>query len=239
MGQPENAYLYVVRSTDPPGAIWRKVKLTHEITPIGRPERGQPGLNLAAPWVSRQHAQIVRRQTGAETTYTLEHTLGRAGTRLYARLLLQPGDSALLRHSYTFQIPGVFSAPGDPHFRLTLAIGRATICPAIEICQPPYIKIFCQAVKFEQQEFDLLRYLYQHRQQLCLYANLLDALWPADAAAARKQAFPDQDHTKVDRFAVLKKRLEPLVNHVRKKIRQASGGVDLIETINGEGLCLW
>jgi hypothetical protein len=61
------------------GTLWRNAPLTDDVTQVGRPEAGAPGVNLEYLWVSRKHARIFREGTGEATTYFLENGNGPVG----------------------------------------------------------------------------------------------------------------------------------------------------------------
>jgi len=238
MQSPDTAYLDI-RLSSAPGTLWQAVALTEEMTYLGRPEVGEPGVNLELKTVSRKHARIVRAGAGETTTYFLENVRGRAGIRLY-ELILHPGERHMLGHSYIFQIPGVPAAPTDPSFLITFCIdAQQTSCLSIMFGQRPTVSIFGQMVNFTPQEYTLLAYLYMHRDQLCLYHDIVAYIWvPKPRTPERIRTYLEQLYTDFDAFSYKREALDILVWKVRSKIRRASGGVTLIETVRGEGLCL-
>jgi len=122
--EPSHTAYLDIRLSTAPGTFWRKVCLIDDVAYLGRPEAGEPGVNLEFPWVARKHARIFREGTGEETTYTLENWRGREGIRLYEKIL-RPGDRRVLHHGYIFQIPGVLATPTDPHLAKSRALERA------------------------------------------------------------------------------------------------------------------
>jgi DNA-binding winged helix-turn-helix (wHTH) protein len=210
------------------------------VTSIGRPEAGRPGVNLELPTISRQHARIVREGQGAATTYFLENQRGRAGVRLY-ELLLRPGDPRhVLCHGYSFQIPGGLESPAEPHFQLTFCMdAQRTSCLAIMFGQRPTVSIFGQIVRFTPQEYALLAYLYAHGGQLCPFPEIIAHIWATKSRDPEQiRAYLAQLNGDRDALSYKREALDILVAKVRGKIRRASGGVTLIETVRGAGFCL-
>ncbi|NTW04289.1 MAG: hypothetical protein HGA19_24000 [Oscillochloris sp.] len=218
--------------------IWRRVPLTDALTYLGRPEVGQPGVNLEFLWVSRQHACVERHERDGKTTYTLRNVNGRAGIRLYEHLLMS-GDSRPLLHSYTFQIPGTLEKLTSPHLLITLCVGSSTTRLAIVPSLPPYFVIFGEPLRFTPKGYSLLSYLYQHKDAFCPYAELIAALWtPKPRTPERIRTYQEHIASDLAEYESRKENLESLLARVRGKIRKASGGVELIQTIHSEGLCL-
>jgi DNA-binding winged helix-turn-helix (wHTH) protein len=238
MESPETAFLDIRLSTAP-GKLWKSVVLADEVTYIGRPEAGEPGVSLDLTTISRKHARIVRERTGAEATYFLENVRGRAGIRLY-ELILNPGERHFLGHGYVFQIPGVLATPTEPFVLITFCMDtQRTSCLSIMFGQRPNVSIFGQLVRFTPQQYRFLEYLYQHRDQICLYYDIIANIWVSrPRTLERIQAYRDQLYAAPDAFSCQREALDILMSKVRAKIRQASGGVTLIETVRGEGLCL-
>jgi hypothetical protein len=237
--EPSQTACLDIRLSTALGTLWRNAPLTDDVTHVGRPEAGEPGVNLEYLWVSRKHARIFREGTGEETTYFLENWNGPAGIRLYEKIL-RPGERHVLRHGYVFHIPGVLATPTDPYFMITFCMeAKRTSCLSIMFGQPPYISIFGQLTDFPRQEFALLKYLYMHKDQLCLYRDIIAYVWTDTPRTPEKtQAYLEQLKNNHDLFSTKREALDTLVAKVRKKIRQASGGVTLIETVHGEGFCL-
>lgn len=238
MEPSDTAYLDI-RLTTAPGTLWRKACLIDDVTYLGRPEADEPGVNLEFPWVARKHARIFREGTGQDTTYFLENWRGREGIRLYEKIL-RPGDRHVLCHGYIFHIPGVLSTPTDPHFSITFCMGSdRTSCLSIMFGQPPYISIFGQLVDFSPQEYAFLEYLYMHKDQICPYSAIIAYIWThKPRTPERMRTYLDQLDAEPGAFSYKREALDILMYKVRKKIRKASGGVSLIETVRDEGLCL-
>ena len=237
--EPSHTACLDIRLSTAPGTLWRNAPLTDDVTHVGRPEAGEPGVNLEYLWVSRKHARIFCEGIGEDTTYFLENWNGPAGIRLYEKIL-QPGERHVLRHGYIFHIPGVLATPTSPYFVITFCMGaKWTSCLSIMFGQPPYISVFGQLVDFSPQEYALLEYLYRRKDQLCLYHDIIAYIWTDKPRTSEKiQAYLEHLKNNDDLFSIKKEALDILVAKVRKKIRNASGGVTLIETIRGGGPCL-
>jgi hypothetical protein len=108
---PGTPYLDIRLSTEP-GKIWRTVALTDEVTPLGRPEAGEPGVDRICARISRQHACVRRTAVGEAVNYTIENLAGKGGIRIYAKIL-HPGECHVLHHSHVFHIPAMLV--GSPH----------------------------------------------------------------------------------------------------------------------------
>ena len=237
MEPPHTAYLDIRLSTEP-GTLWRRFPLIGTETPIGRPEEGEPGVNLYYANISRKHACVVCEASDAGTTYFLENRRGQAGIRLYEKMLL-PGERHALRHGYMFHIPGMPASAVEPYFSITFCLDGATARLSIELSQPPYISIFGRLIRFTPQEYTLLEYLYTHKNEICLYHDIIAHIWaPQPRTSERIQASLEKLYADPDDYSYKKEALDILVAKVRRKIRDASGGISFIETIHGRGLCL-
>jgi len=119
-------------------------------------------------------------------------------------------------------------------------IAEQTMRLSIKLGQPPNISIFGQLVVFSRQEYALLAYLCVHKDELCPYQAIIAQLWaPKPRTPERIYAYLERLYTDPDEFSIKKEDyLDPLIHKVRRKINEASGGVTLIETVRGEGLCL-
>ena len=80
--EPSHTACLDIRLSSALGTLWRNAPLTDDVTQVGRPEAGAPGVNLEYLWVSRKHARIFREGTGEETTYFLENWNGPGGHSL-------------------------------------------------------------------------------------------------------------------------------------------------------------
>jgi len=79
--EPSHTACLDIRLSTAPGTLWRNAPLTDDVTHVGRPEAGEPGVNLEYLWVSRKHARIFCEGIGEDTTYFLENWNGPAGIR--------------------------------------------------------------------------------------------------------------------------------------------------------------
>ena len=238
MESPDTAYLDIRLSTAP-GTLWRRVDLVDDVTYLGRPEEGQPGVDLELRRISRQHGRIVRERSGDQPTYFLENTRGRAGIRLYEKLL-QPGERHILGHGYIFHIPAVLTTLSDPSLTITFCLdSKQTTCLSIEFDQPPNVSIFGQLVEFSPQEYAVLEYLYIHKDQLCPYRDIIAYVWTDQLRTHKSIQTPlERLNANPYEYSERKEQLYIVLCEVRRRIREASGGVILIETIRGKGLCL-
>jgi hypothetical protein len=123
MEPSHRAYLDIRLSTAP-GTLWLNVPLIEAETRLGRPEAGEPGVNLEYLWVGRKHARIFREGTGEEIAYYLENWRGREGIRLY-EAVLQPGE----RHAPTAVVKVSPSATPAVLSDLTIAQGLSLGVP--------------------------------------------------------------------------------------------------------------
>ncbi|MBX0327653.1 winged helix-turn-helix domain-containing protein [Oscillochloris sp. ZM17-4] len=235
--EQDKAYLEIRRSTEPL-KVWRRVLLTDGEISIGRLEESEAGVNLDLPQVSRKHAAVVVPKPGEGTSYTLKNVRGRTGIRLYEKLLLL-GDQCALQSGYGFQIPGVLTDPADPYFSILFYLDNATTCLEIERCAPPHFRIFGQLVSFRPQEYALLEYLYSKKNQICPYADILATIWAPDPRTPELvQAYLAKLRSDPDEYSIRRESLNSILSRIRREISEASGGLALIETIRGEGLCL-
>ena len=77
--EPSDAACLDIRLSTALGTLWRNAPLTDDVTLVGRPAAGAPGVNLEYVWASRKHTRIFREGTGEATTYFLENWNGPAG----------------------------------------------------------------------------------------------------------------------------------------------------------------
>jgi hypothetical protein len=237
MAQSDIARLDIRCSTEPKTGA-RTVLLTDPVTNIGRLEAGVPGVSLEGMQISRQHARITREESDAGVHYAVENVRGRAGVRIYEHLLL-PGERHTLLHGYCFQIPGLTAGPDEPLYQFTFrSDDHQTTCLAFELSPPATIRIFGTIVPFTPQEYAMLDCLCRHAHTLCTYAMVIAAVWARPRTPEGRQAYLAQLHTDPDLLSVKREALDIILVKVRAKIRAASGGLTLIETIRGEGLCL-
>lgn len=213
--------------------------LSGDETRIGRLEEGEPGVQLEGYSISRKHACVRRQVSGGAVAYVLTNLRGRSGVRLYEHLLL-PGDQHILHHGYTFQIPGVLATQDEPHYLIQFRVDdQQTSLLGFELCEPPNLRIFGQIIRFTPQEYALLAFLYRNKGQLCPYAEVIAAIWaPRPHPAEQAQAYLAQLYAHPDLLSVKREALDILLAKVRGKIKAASAGVALIETVRGVGLCL-
>jgi DNA-binding winged helix-turn-helix (wHTH) protein len=238
MEPSDTAYLDIRLSTAP-GTLWQTVKLHDDVTDLGRPEEGEPGVNLVLKTISRKHAHIVREGTGEGAAYFLENVRGKAGIRLY-EMILRPGERYILGHGYIFHIPAVLTTLSDPSLAITFCLdSKRTTCLSINFDQPPTVSIFGQLVEFSPQEYALLEYLYIHKDQLCPYRDIIAYVWTDQLRTPKSIQTPlERLRANPYEYSEKKEQLYIVLCEVRRRIREASGGIMLIETIRGQGLCL-
>ncbi len=210
-------YLLISLSADSENT-WPPAYLSESPTCLGRPEEGAAGpayIDLRLESVSRQHARIWREEGG----YVLENWHGRYGIGLFEREL-QPGQRHELRHGYIFRIPALAD-----HVRLMfVASSRETqlwplyLEPAL---QKAYV--FGAQLELSPQAFALLRHLYERRNQLCPYNQIIDSLWPG----LRAKGVVEKGRN-----------LDVLLATLRRAIAAASGGFTFMQTVRGEGIRL-
>lgn len=110
---------------------------------------------------------------------------------------------------------------------------------SIKFGQPPHISIFGQLVDFKPQEYALLEYLYAHKNEVCPYHEIIAYVWTDQPRTLeRVQAYREKLSANDDEFSIRREHLYAVRSRVCRKISDASGGVTLIETIPGKGLCL-
>jgi hypothetical protein len=236
--EPSHSAYLDIRLSTAPGPLWQRVWLTDADMPIGRPEQGEPGVDLKCSNVSRQHACIVCEKADEEATYFVKNVRGQEGIRLYEKMLL-PGERHILRHGYVFHIPGMQATSADPYFSITFCMDAVTMSLSIKFGQPPHISIFGRIVRFTRQEYMLLEYLYAHKNEICPYREIIAYIWTDQPRTPERiQVYLEQLQRDRDEYSYKKEALDILLTKVRRKISDASGGVALIETIHGEGLCL-
>lgn len=229
--------LDIRRSTEP-GKLWKTVLLTDPVTKLGRLEDGEVGVCLEGERISRKHACIHLDQPAEEGPSHLK-VHGQAGVRIYGRVLMSD-ESHALGHGYAFQIPGLLAAPDELSYLVTFRIdSKRTTFLALEFCPPATFLIFGEPIHLSGQGSALLAHLYQHKNELCYYADLMAAIWvPRPQAPEALRAYVERLYAESDLFSETKKPFDIVLSRLRNVIEQASGGLVFIETIRGEGLCL-
>lgn len=194
------------------------IPLNEAVICLGRLERDQVEppeaghLKLDLPTVSVRHAKIVRTESG----YRLENWQGRYGIGLYERELL-PGDAHLLTHCDVFRIP---AREEHVRFQFVAAQQQTHIVPlAVEQARAK-VYVFGERMQLTPMEYKLIAYLHQHAGQLCLYPEIMVALW-GDANPYERKG-----------------NLEVLLHDLKAKLRAASGGFTFLETVRGQGVRL-
>ncbi|NJO84967.1 MAG: winged helix-turn-helix transcriptional regulator [Blastochloris sp.] len=144
---------------------------------------------------------------------------GRYGVGLFEREL-QPGEMHPLQHGYIFRIPAL-----TEHVRiLFVANSKETQLWPLYI-EPTTQKVFVfgRQVELSRQEYTLLRYLYDRRNTICAYDQIIDHIWPG-----------------LREKGVIKKgrNLDVLLANLRKALSVASGGFTFMQTVRGEGIRL-
>lgn len=215
--QTRQPYLLISTSADA-ADTWPATPLSASPTCLGRPEPAAAGpayIDLRLDSVSREHARIWREDGG----YVLENWRGRYGIGLFEREL-QPGQRHELRHGYIFRIPALAD-----HVRVMfVADSRDTQLWPLYL-EPALQKVFVfgSQVELTPQAFALLRHLYERRNQICPYNQIIDSLWPGLRA----------------RGVVEKGRnLDVLLATLRRALAAASGGFTFMQTVRGEGIRL-
>jgi len=188
------------------------------VTCLGRlqsDEADPPGaeiLYLDLQTVSVCHAKIV----SAETGYELHNWHGHQGIGLYEHELA-PGESHPLKHCDVFRIPA-----RKEHVRLQFLESqhRTQVIPFDVDPERGKVYVYGTRVKLTPLEYRLIAYLHRHTERLCLYDDLLAALWGDANPFERKGS------------------LEVLLHDVRAKLRAASDGFTFLETVRGQGVRL-
>jgi DNA-binding winged helix-turn-helix (wHTH) protein len=210
-------YLLISASADAENT-WPAVPLSENPTCLGRPEADAAGpgfVDLRLDSISREHARIWREGEG----YVLENWRGRYGIGLFERELM-PGQRHELRHGYIFRLPALAD-----HVRVMfVASSRDTqlwplyLEPALQ-----KVYVFGAQVELAPQAFALLRYLYERRNQICPYNQIIDSLWPG----LRAKGVVEKGRN-----------LDVLLANVRRALAAASGGFTFMQTVRGEGIRL-
>jgi DNA-binding winged helix-turn-helix (wHTH) protein len=213
----QQPYLLISLSSDAENT-WPAAPLVANPTCLGRPEPDAIGpgyLDLRLESVSREHARIWREGE----SYLLENWHGRYGIGLFEREL-QQGQRHELRHGYIFRVPALAD-----HVRLMFVAGsRETrlwplyLEPAL---QRAYV--FGTQLELTPQAYALLRLLYERRNQICAYNQIIDSLWPG----LRAKGVVEKGRN-----------LDVLLAHLRRAIAAASGGFTFMQTVRGEGIRL-
>lgn len=212
----DTPYLLISLSTDPENT-WSRIYLTEAMTKLGRLDAHEVGptyVSLQLPHVSHEHAQIIR-EPGR---YLLKNCKGTYGIGLYERSL-ERGDVYQLRHGDRFRIPN-----HDIHFRVMFLLSnKVTLVLPLHMEQTTrQVFVFEQSLTLAPLEYDLLMYLYNHRDRICTYEELIAYIWPGGSS-------PD-----VARM----EQLGQLLTNVRDRIAGTSGGFTFMQTIGKLGVRL-
>lgn len=215
--QTRQPYLLISLS-DESADTWPAAPLSVSPTCLGRPEPADAGpgfIDLRLASVSREHARIWREGDG----YVLENWRGRYGVGLFEREL-QPGQRHELRHGYIFRLPALAE-----HVRVMfVADSRDTQLWPLYL-EPALQKafVFGSQLELTPQAFALLRHLYERRNQICPYNQIIDSLWPG----LRARGLVEKGRN-----------LDVLLANLRRALSAASGGFTFMQTVRGEGIRL-
>jgi DNA-binding winged helix-turn-helix (wHTH) protein len=225
-------YLLILLSTEPKNERPR-VYLTSTETYLGRPEKEELSpsfINLAYPWISRKQARIF--QCGAE--YVLENCSKRNDIRLY-EIILRTGESRMLKHGYQFRVPD----SADPQFLITFCLGQETMQLALRVDQRAHkVRVFGKDVHLTPHEYYLVKYLYDHAEDLCYFDDIIAYIWAESKTDDAIQPYLTKLQSDRHEFDERREALDVLLAKVRQKFREASGGMSFIETVRSEGLRL-
>jgi predicted component of type VI protein secretion system len=191
----------------------RVVHLEDEPVTIGRDPNSTIQIN--SPYVSRHHARI-ERQEGVTTLVDLGSRNGSLlnGVRVSGSTALQPGDVIAIGDATIECVDAspdseatrtLVLTPGQPGMPGVPASPAATpVAPDTLHVDPQTYEVTIDGEPHQRrlsaQEFQLLSYLYEHRDRVCTRRELGDAIW------GRDRWDPNMLHRLVHR---LKEKLEP------------------------------
>jgi hypothetical protein len=163
-----------------PGAAARLVRLDGEVITIGRDLTCT--VQLDSPYVSRYHARIERRDDAA----ALIDLGSRNGSQLNGlpvdgAALFQPGDVLTIGDAIIQALD--VSTPTSRTLTLREEAPEPPAADHLHVDPHLYaVSIGGQPLerRLSRQEFELLRYLYEHRGRVCARKELGDAVWGAD-----------------------------------------------------------
>jgi DNA-binding winged helix-turn-helix (wHTH) protein len=212
---PDAPYLLISLSTDPDN-MWSRIYLT-ERTTLGRlaaHEQGPGLIHLGQPHVSHEHAQIMREQG----LYLLKNWRAKYGIGLYEKNLEQ-GEMHTLRHGDIFRIPN-----HEEHYRVMFLLSdkQTLVLPFHIEYGARNVRVFERVLALDTAEYDLIVYLYRHRDRVCSFEELVEYLWPAEVEVAGDR----------------RESLDRLLSNVRQHISEASGGFTFMQTIGKIGVRL-
>jgi DNA-binding winged helix-turn-helix (wHTH) protein len=212
----DTPYLLISLTTDPDNT-WSRIYLVEQSTILGRLAAHEPGpgyVKLNQPHVSREHAQIMREPGG----YLLKNRNAKYGIGLYEKSL-EPGEVHTLRHGDIFRIPD-----HEDHYRIMFLLSdkQTLVLPFHVEYSTRNVRVFERTLALSPIEYNLIVYLYSHRDRVCSYEELMGNLWPDDSGIPS------------DRWATL----DTLLTNVRRNISEASGGFTFMQTTGEIGVRL-
>ena len=165
-------------------------------------------IRLDSPYVSRQHARLEARETGLVLVDLGSHNGSLLnGVRVEGSARLSVGDVVAIADT-TIQCLGD-EAPAESTRTLVQAAGQPAPSDLLRMNAQTY-EVWIGDTRLERrlstQEFHLLRYLYEHRDRVCVRRELGDAIWGAH------NWDPNMLHRLVHR---LKEKLEPIAEQPR------------------------
>ena len=163
-----------------PGAAARLVRLDGDVITIGRDLTCT--IQLDSPYVSRYHARIERRD-GSAALIDLGSRNGSQlnGLRVDGDAPFQPGDVLTIGDATIEALDT--SAPTSRTLTLRQERSEPPATDRLHVDQHLYeVSIGGRPLerRLSRQEFELLRYLYEHRGRVCGRKELGDAIWGVD-----------------------------------------------------------
>lgn len=183
---------------------------------------GESGVELELMTVHRgKHACITRRgDTFILTNLGKEHSI-----RIHEKEL-RPGMSYELYHGDVFWLPDPTAFPGQSFYNIMFLSDPDMTAKTTFHLNAGRVFVYNKPIDLAPKEYDIVRYLYVNRPNICARHEIIAAVWPK---------------TKGDSYEIElhEDRLHTHLNKIRGKIREATGNrFTFMEHVYGQGLRL-
>ena len=215
---------YLIVKSGSPHVSGSVMEISGEKAMIGRQwEKHRPDICFSSPYISRRHAEIFFRE-GA--FYLKDYS--RTGTLLNGKKMaknaeepLQAGDEIVLAGGEAVLI---FYGPVEPGKTLDLGIGRIG---RIELDESRRVAVVSgQRVPLPKKEYALLHLLYRQRGKIVSVQTIKEEVWP------------EREKDEAGMPLVSDEEVKQLVYRLRKKLKDAGSGQEVILTRPGHGYML-
>jgi pSer/pThr/pTyr-binding forkhead associated (FHA) protein len=217
--------VYLVVRTGAPHEAGTLIEVAKDRVLLGRPWKDhRPDVGFDSLFISRRHAEIVRREGG----YYLKDLDSDGGTLLNGRRLAA-GEEAPLRAGDEIVLAGgeavlLFYGPVEPGETLDLGLKAGLWLSLNE--QRKAVVVRGQEIPLPPKEYALCSLLYREAGRVVSGEEIKKAVWP------------EREKDQAGIPLVTDEEVKQLVYRLRSRLREPCGGRDVILTLPGHGYLL-